>query len=266
MAKAKRNRTASQLITPAGAEFSRTGTYLRVRTGGIEQSAVDLSRPEVIEFEYLQHMDVLLDAVVPLWQFAHPRVFHAGAGACALPLAWERKHPHISQVAVEVDAELAAQVVTEAGLRKLPRLRMRVGDARDVLAGSSAQYSLIVRDAFKGPQTPWHLRTTEWMNLVTSRLQTEGAYFANVGRDPGSKTKEEVATIVAAYPNTVVITDPKVWRGDRSGNLVVASFQGVAPRWKEVERELRRLPLPARLYHGAEVSRWLGGASPLRGS
>lgn len=262
MAKSKKSPPASHLVTPSGAHISRAGSTLRVQAGGVDQSAVDLDRPAVIEFEYLQHMDLLLDLAFSMWDCTHPRVFHAGAGACALPLAWESKHPHLSQVAAEIDEELAQRVIEEAGLRRKPRLKMRVGDAAEVLARSSSKYHLIIRDAFVGPTTPRHLRTTAWLNLVVSRLHSEGIYFANVGRDRKGPAKEDVAAVLEAFPTVTVVADPKVWRGDRSGNLVVAGWS-TTPDLDEIDRRLRRLPLPVRLYRPDEINRWLGGARPL---
>lgn len=261
MAKSNRSASSTHQVTPAGTHISRSGSTLRVSAGGVDQSTVNLARPAVIEFEYLQHMDLLLDATMPLWEAAHPRVFHAGAGACALALAWESKHAGLSQVAAEVDAELAETVRVEANLRRKPRLRLKVGDAKELLTGSQARYHLIIRDAFIGPDTPRHLRTVSWMSLIRTRLQQEGAYFANVGKDRSHAAKQDVAAVVQTFPQVVVVTDPKVWRGDRNGNLVVAAWSGLRPDIDEVDRQLRRLPLPARLYRTDEVHRWLGGAT-----
>ena len=263
MVKAQKRTALPHSVTQMGSEISATGAHLRVSTSGVEQSAIDLDRPQTIEFEYLQHMDVLLDSVAQEWSLPHLRAFHGGAGACALPLAWEAKHPGMAQVAVEVDPELAEVVNNAAGLKRKPRLRLRVGDAEQVLFGSGAKYNVIVRDAFVGPRTPRHLTTTKWTRLVASRLMDEGVYLANVGRDATAPSKEEVATILSVFPVTTIVTDPKVWRGDRSGNLVVAGWVGTPPDFDELDRSLRRLPLPARLYRTDEVSRWLGGTQPL---
>lgn len=250
-------------VTALGAHISVNGSTLHVRSGGVDQSVVNLARPEILEFEYLQHIDLLVDLTLPLLDTTRPRAFHAGAGGCALPLAWEARYPHMSQVAVEVDAQLAAATVAAADLRRKPRLRMRVGDAADVLTGSGATYTILVRDAFTGSSTPRHLTTTAWTELVRSRMRSGGMYLANVGQDRHSRAKEEVATILAAFPQTIVVTDPKVWRANRSGNIVVAAWSGAIPDLEDIDRNLRRMPLPVRLYPTAEVERWLGGARPL---
>ena len=263
MAKVQKRTALPHSVTRMGTEISTTGSSLRVSASGIEQSVIDLSRPKTIEFEYLQHMDVLLDMANEAWSIPHLRAFHGGAGACALPLAWEAKHPAMSQVAVEVDPELVEVVGRAAGLKRKPRLKLRVGDAEKVLAGSGAKYNVIVRDAFVGPRTPRHLTTRKWTNLVASRLLDEGVYLVNVGRDRTAPSKEEVATVLDIFAVTTVVTDPKVWRGDRGGNLVVAGWVGLLPDFDELDRVLRRLPLPARLYRTDEVRRWLGGAQPI---
>lgn len=250
-------------ITPLGAHFQQMGSLVRVSAGGLDQSVVDLQRPETIEFEYLQHIDLLMGLTLDQWDVPHPRAYHAGAGACALPLAWEVLHPRMSQVAVEVDEVLAEKVTQAANLRRRPRLKLRVGDAKEVLEGSQAQYDIIVRDAFLGTDTPRHLRTSEWTNLVASRLRSPGVYFANIGRDRRTPTKEEIATIMATFDQVLVITDPKVWKAQRSGNLIAAAWVGPTPSADEVDRAVRRLPLPARAYTPQEISKWLGGTQPL---
>ena len=117
MTKVQKRTALPHSVTRMGAEISTTGSSLRVSASGIEQSVIDLSRPKTIEFEYLQHMDVLLDMANEAWSIPHLRAFHGGAGACALPLAWEAKHPAMSQVAVEVDPELVEVVGRAAGLK-----------------------------------------------------------------------------------------------------------------------------------------------------
>lgn len=259
-----RNRGAAPLsITPLGAHFQQMGSLVRVSAGGLDQSVVDLDRPETIEFEYLQHIDLLLNLTVEHWENRHPRAYHAGAGACALPLAWETLYPGMSQVAAEVDEVLAQKVTQAANLRRRPRLKLRIGDAKEILEGSRAQYDIIVRDAFLGADTPRHLRTSEWTNLVASRLRDPGVYFANIGRDRRTPTKEEIATIMATFDQVIVVTDPKVWKAQRSGNLIAAAWQGPTPDWDEVDRAMRRLPLPARAYAPEEIHKWLGGTQPL---
>ncbi len=260
-----KNRGSAPLsVTPLGAHFQQTGSLVRVMAGGLDQSVVDLERPEVIEFEYLQHIDLLTHLTIENWDNPHPRAYHAGAGACALPLAWQATYPKMSQVAVEVDEVLAQKVSEAASLKRRPRLKLRVGDAREVLEGSVARYDLIIRDAFLGTQTPRHLRTQSWTELVASRLTDPGAYFANIGRDRTTPTKEEVATILSVFDQVVVVTDPKVWKGQRPGNLIAAAWTGPTPDWDAVEREVRRLPLPARVYHPEEIHKWLGGTQPLK--
>ena len=50
-----------------------------------------------------------------------------------------------------------------------------------------------------------------------------------------------MATVLDIFAVTYVVSDPKVWRGDRSGNLVVAGWVGLLPDFDELDRVLRRL-------------------------
>ncbi len=250
--------------TGLGLEVQITGSWLRVRSQGVDQSLVDLDHPERIEFEYLQHMDVLLDAA---WnEFPDParvRAFHAGGGACALPLAWERKYPKLTQVAVELDPDLTATVTAAANLKRKPRLRLRSGDALEVLGNSGRHHDILVRDAFDGPSTPRKLMGRQWAALASRRLAESGLYLANVGKDASGTAKADIAAAVEAFPHVAVATDPKVWKNARPGNLVLVAWKHMDFPEDEADRAMRRLPLPARLYRQEEVIRWLGGAQPM---
>ena len=73
-----------------------------------ESSFIDLADPAYLDFEYHQHMDaavkVLLGEDLPL------NAAHLGGAACALARAWDATHPGSAQLAVEIDAKLAAYV------------------------------------------------------------------------------------------------------------------------------------------------------------
>ncbi len=265
----KRGRTdsARHVTTSLGAKVSLEGSILRVTREGVKQSHTDLSRPGYLDFEYLQHMDLLVEAFAESGRFGRSgRVMHVGAGGCTLPLAWLAQRPWLTQVAIDVDAELLDLVRDWASLARNNRLRLRVGDGRQVLEGSQATYDIIVRDAFEGGQTPAPLASLEWTELASSRLRTGGVYLANVGHDQGRTSKPEVAAIAKVFPHVAVIADPKAWKSARSGNLTVAAWHGAAPQWHTLERWVRSLPLPTRLYRPDQVTKWLAGSPPMTDS
>ncbi len=223
----------------------------------------------MIEFEYMQHMDILLRGVRELTAYGNggtpigERSLHVGAGACALSLAWAGSRPGSSHVAVDTDEELLQCLRDFGVVGPRSRIKLRHGDGRSVLEGSSATYDVIVRDAFDDEFTPQHLTTSGWMKLVKSRLREGGLYLANVAHGPSVNGKSDVATALGEFNNVAVIADQKVWRSRRRGNLVVAGFDSTEVNWDQIERDIRRLPLPASLFHRQQVIQWLAGAVPV---
>src|SRR5215475_4731567 len=109
--------------------------------GSTPQSYVDLDDPRYLEFEYMRRIGHLLDLArpdgVPL------RVLHLGGGALTLARYVAATRPGSAQLAVDDDADLVDLVRERLPLRQpgrrgsardAGRIRVRVGDARDVLA------------------------------------------------------------------------------------------------------------------------------------
>ena len=236
------------------------GSALVVDSKGWEQSWSDGKRPDLLEFEYMQHMDLFLQAAHPAT--IRDRVFHAGAGACALAKAWTSTRRESTHLAVDTDPELVEFLKATGWIGPKSRIRVRHGDARDVLAGSGATYDVIVRDAFDDDHTPAPLTTLEWAHLAKSRLRPGGLYLANVSHGPQASGKSDIAATTEVFSHVAVIADPKVWRGGRHGNLVIAGWDGYDIDWDKLHRGIRTLPLPASLFVQTQVTRWLGGAAP----
>ena len=81
-----------------------TGWTLMVE--GAEQSYVDVEDPTHLEFEYMQHIAIVVNAV---FVEAEPlSVLHLGAGACTLPRWLGATRPGSRQLAVEASAQIIA--------------------------------------------------------------------------------------------------------------------------------------------------------------
>lgn len=226
---------------------------------GTESSHLDLADPAHLEFEYMQQMLVVLDAARP----AGPvRAVHLGAAGCALPRALDARRPGSRQLAVEIDEELARLVREWFDLPRAPRLRIRTGDARAVTATLAAgAWELVVRDVFVGGAVPGHVRTVEAAAQVHRALTPGGLYLVNLtDHPPLPAARAEVAALREVFGHVLLVADPAILRGRRYGNLVLAASDAPLPV-PLVERELRRLPLPVRLLHGAELTRLQGLAA-----
>ncbi len=228
--------------------------------GGTESSHLDLLDPAYLEFEYMQQMVAVLDAARPE---VPVRAVHLGAAGCALPRALEARRPGSTQLAVELDEVLAGLVRDWFDLPRSPRLRIRTGDARAVVAtlGDGA-WDLVVRDVFDHAEVPRHVRTREAAAEVRRVLTADGLYLVNLtDHPPLHKARVEVATLQEVFDHVVAIADPAILRGRRYGNVVLAASPAPLPV-AALERDLRRLPLPVRLLHGPDLSSFRGTAAP----
>ena len=187
---------------------------------GTPQSYLDLEDPLHLEFDYVQLLADVVDAVsepdVPL------SVVHLGGGGCTLPRWLAARRPGSTQVVVEADDLLVEVVRRQFGTRGF---RLRVGDGRESLLHLTPGASdVVVGDVFVGAQVPGHLATREHVELVRAVLKPHGTYVVNLA-DSGALTfaRQQAATLLAVFPHVLVLADPGVLRGRRFGNLVMAA-------------------------------------------
>ena len=217
-----------------------------------ESSFIDLADPAYLDFEYHQHMDaavkVLLGKDLPL------NAAHLGGAACALARAWDATHPGSAQLAVEIDAKLAAYVRQWFDLPRSPRLRIRIDDAVVAAPSLKAEFwDVVVRDIFSGGTVPDSVCTPEFMHSCMNALKSEGLFLINAASAPTSQVQAQFAAL-AQISDFLVISDAAVARGKRRGNLVlVARKTGFsAEDFDCLSRAVRKLPLPAQLYRHSD--------------
>lgn len=230
---------------------------------GVPSSFVDLDDPGLLDFEYMQQAAAVVAVAA---RRGGPTVLHLGAGGCALARALAHRHPDARQLAVELDGELARLAREWFDLPRAPRLRLRTGEARAVLAGlPDDSFDVVVRDVFAGDRTPDHLTTRAFTREVARVLRPGGVYLANCAdRPPLALARSEIATVAAVFRHVGVVAEPSQLRGRRYGNLLLAGTDD--PDLLDdpaLARELRSLPVPARLLDDGE-SRALAGDTPVR--
>src|SRR5439155_17757588 len=119
---------------------------------GVPQSYVDTTDPTHLEFEYMRRLASVADAAGP--PGAPLRVLHLGGGALTLPRYVAATRPGSRQRVVEHDGPLVELVRRELPWDRRASLRVRVGDAREVVAATpDAAYDLVVADVFAGART-----------------------------------------------------------------------------------------------------------------
>ncbi|MDU0347498.1 fused MFS/spermidine synthase [Actinomyces sp. MRS3W] len=216
---------------------------------GTESSWIDLHDPTHLDFEYQQQMDAIVSALRGPTAPVH--AVHLGGAGCALARAWDASRPGSTQLAVEIDAILARQVREWFELPRAPRLRIRVGDAAQVVHRlHEGEWDVVVRDVFAAGVVPQACMSREFLAACRRSLSEGGLYLANTTCPPRQAVAAELAHMRELFGGVLVVADPAVVRGRRRGNLVIVAR---AEPWTpteadEVERAVRRLPLPVRTW------------------
>jgi spermidine synthase len=230
---------------------------------GTPQSHVDLDDPTHLEFDYVRRLGHVVDLAAPPRRPL--RVLHLGGGAFTLARYVAATRPRSGQQVVEVDGALVELVRRELPPDRTWRIRVRTGDAREVVSRlPSGAFDLVVLDVFAGARMPAHLASTEFLRAVANVMDPAATYAANV-TDGGALAfaRRQVATLQAVFPHTCLVADPAVLRGRRFGNLLLVGGRDPLP--------VDRLAAQAvgdrssgRLLHGPELDRFRADARPVR--
>jgi spermidine synthase len=266
---------------PAGPVAISTGTVevqrdrddprsVTVLVNGVPSSSLHLDEPARLDFEYMQQMAVFVAHAAPAATALS--VVHLGAAGCAFARHVHATRPGSRQTAIELDPTLAELVRAWFSLPRSPALRIRAGDAREVLRLlPDASADVVVRDVFAGDHTPSHVTTRQFLHDVARVLRPGGLYLANCAdRPPLAQARSEVATALAVMADVALVAEPGQLRGRRYGNLVIAGItRGSSPDVEtllgraDVARELRSLPVPAHVVHGTELEAFAATAPVL---
>lgn len=227
---------------------------------GIPQSHVDLDDPTHLEFEYVRR----LGHVVDLMPAGPLRVLHLGGGALTLPRYVAATRPGSGQQVVEIDGALVELVRKELPLRRSARVRVRVGDAREILARAPEHaFDLIVVDAYAGGRMPASLASTEFVGLAARALRSAGVLAVNLADGTGLPfARRQVATVRTAFPWLAMMGDPSVLAGRQFGNLVLVGSGTELPVGGYVRRTASD-QFPGRVAHGTELDRFTAGIRPV---
>jgi len=229
---------------------------------GTPQSHVDLDDPTHLEFGYVRRLGHVVDLAAPPRRPL--RALHLGGGAFTLARYVSATRPRSGQQVVEVDGALVELVRRELPPDRTWRIRVRTGDAREVVSRlPSGAFDIVVLDVFAGARMPAHLASTEFLRAVAKVMDPAATYAANV-TDGGALAfaRSQVATLQAVFPNTCLVAEPAVLRGRRFGNLLLVGGRDPLP----VDRLSARAVgdrSSGRLLHGAELDRFRAGARPV---
>ncbi|GAA3300742.1 spermidine synthase [Glutamicibacter nicotianae] len=242
-----------------------------LKVNGVPSSHVDLDDPTYLDFEYMRWMEPIFTIGFPAGQFdgraRKLRVLHLGGGGCSMARWVAASYENARQVVVELDAKLAELVRVNFEVPRAPLVRLRVGDAAQVLPTlSDASRDVIIRDVFAGSTTPRELTTASYASEAQRVLDTGGVYIMNCGDTADlAGAKAEAATLLEVFEHVAMVADPPMLKGRRYGNIVFLASDEPLKLGPAFERSLRTAPLPAQLVAGEAVCRFATGAAPITG-
>lgn len=237
--------------------YSPTGWLLRIND--VPSSHVDLADPGHLDFEYMRWIAALIRgrfAPADIQAAGHKlRILHLGGGACSMARWASVTYPNARQVVVELDGKLAALVRAWFDLPRAPLLRIRVGEAGEVLSTlTDATRDLLIRDVFAGDQTPRDLTTLAFTVQAARVLDAGGLYIVNCGDTPAlENARREAATISAVFKYVAIVADPTMLKGRRHGNVIIAGSDAPIPAGAGFIRELLGGGVPAQHWDDARV-------------
>jgi spermidine synthase len=230
---------------------------------GTPQSHVDLDDPTRLFFEYVQRMgnviDLLGDPGEPI------TAVHLGAGAMTLPRYVATTRPGSRQQVIELETDLVDLVRAELPLPRNAQIRVRHGDAREVVAklpgGLRGTVDLLVIDIFSGARTPAHVTSVEFYREAVSLLAPDGIVLVNVADGPPlSFARGQAATLGSVVEHVAALAETQVLKGKRFGNFVLVGSNTALPMdW--LPRLLASGPHPAKAVAGDELRQFVAGAS-----
>jgi spermidine synthase len=229
---------------------------------GTPQSHVFIDDPGELFFEYIRRIGHVLDV------YGEPgtpiTAVHLGGGALTLPRYIEATRPGSRQQVIELEQDLIDFVREHMPLQRGANIRIRYGDAREVMGklptGLHGNVDVVIVDVFSGARTPAHVTSVEFYREAAQLLSPHGVLIINVADGPGlAFARGQAATVQAVLPNVIALAETQVLKGRRFGNVVlVGSNDDSIGDW--LPRLLAGGPHPAKAVEGAEMKQFIGSA------
>lgn len=232
-----------------------------VLVNGVPSSYVHLDDPVRLDFEYMQWTSHVLDAVDR--PNAAVTAVHLGGAACTLARYVATTRPGSRQTVFEVDGALVTLMRQAFGLRAVPGLRLRTGDALSGLGHLPDRHAdVVVRDAFAGSVVPQHLSTVGFHREVARVLATGGMYVGNVADTAQVReSRIEAAAALEVFGHVALVAEPAQLRGRRFGNVLLVASQAPLPE-EVLVRRLAGGAVRARYVPPARVRELIAGVAP----
>ncbi|MFB2597178.1 spermidine synthase [Herbiconiux sp. P17] len=254
--------------------YYRKSQSYELIVGGIPQSRVSLSYPELLDYPYVRHIARMMDAAAPTGEPL--RAVHLGAGALTLPRYLAVSRPGSPQIVVEYERALGEAVLGALPLPAGADVTMLWGDARELAASSSADVSwhdvpFTIVDLWDAARVSAHVSSFEFYTLVAKRMSRAGVMAVNL-LDGGAfdYARGQAATLATLFEHVAVVLDTEPFGHPPIDNVVV--FASDAPLAVASHPELLddndndeddpAGPRPT-VLSGADLTRWIADAAPV---
>ena len=228
-----------------------------VMRDGHPRSHVDLNDPHRLEFEYVQHLGLVIDNLSP----SPPTplaVSHIGGAGLTLARYLESTRAGSPQIVLEPDGALTDAVRRELPLPRGHRIRVRPELGQDgVRKLRDASADVIVLDAFADGRVPGELVTPQCVREYARVLKADGVLLANLADEPGLRwVSRAIATFRQEFGHCVAIAGHEIFKGRRFGNVVVgASRSALALDVDTIRRAAAKSIFPTGVKSGPEIEK-----------
>jgi len=238
-------------------DLDRSGGWT-LMAGGAEQSYVDIDDPAHLEFEYMQHIALVIDAT---YDAAAPLdVVHLGGGALSMPRWIAATRPGSTQVVYEASQEVLDAV---RPLGTVPGCDVRLGEAVDGVAGlAAASVDVAIWDLYDGPRAVTGALDLAALWLLRRVLRPTGLAILNVSDvAPFAVVRPVLAGLRSVTEEVALLAEPVILRGRRSGNCVLVGGPATLPI-AQLRRAAAAIPARARVVAGQTMTEFVGAAAP----
>jgi spermidine synthase len=242
------------------ADADRPGGWL-LTVDRVPQSYVDLEDPSYLEFDYVQRVAEVLDALSS--PGARLAVTHIGGGAGTVVRYIAQTRPGSPQIVLEPDVPLTELVRARLPFRRDVRVRIRPVDGRTGIAAlRDASADVIVLDAYQGARTPAELTTVEFFADAARVLAPSGVLIANLADGgPLAYLRRAIRSAAGSLPELAIALDPAVRSGRRFGNVVLSASRAPLPL-EAIRRAAASAMFPVAVVEGEELARLIRDADP----
>jgi spermidine synthase len=149
-------------------------------------------------------------------------------------------------------------------LGKPPGVTVVVDDALAVVTRARrSSADLVVCDVYDGPDTVTALFTIDAVREVHGVLRRDGVYLCNMSdATPFALSQVVAATLRAVFGSVVMLAEPPVLRGRRSGNLVLGATDREIPL-AELRRRAAGGAVRFRVVAEDDLTEFIAGAVPV---